>query len=137
MSLEDSISVAMRKDTPSVNLDDSLRKAIQVMADGDVTAIMVKSGEELVGLVTESDIMDQIAREADPDEVKVSQLMTACELISAKPVKVPCIQLDEEETIRNALAIMHEAGIRNLLVAGEKGQARGIISAGDLLKHAI
>jgi CBS domain-containing protein len=137
MSLNDTIRKAMRDDMPSVNLENSLRTAIQKMSGANATALIVKSGEELVGIVTETDVMHRVANDADLDEVKVSQLMTACELITSKPAKTPCVQLDENESIKNALAIMYEAGIRNLLVSGAGGQAIGVVSARDLLKLAI
>lgn len=137
MSMNDTIRNAMRDDTPSVNLEDSLRTTIQKMSGANATALLVKSGDELVGIVTEMDVMHQVANDADLDEIKVSQLMTACELITSKPAKTPCVQLDEDESIKNALAIMYEAGIRNLLISGADGQAKGIVSARDLLKLAI
>lgn len=137
MSMNDAIRNAMRDDTPSVNLEDSLRTTIRKMSDANATALIVKSDDKLVGIVTEMDVMHQVANNADLDNVKVSQLMTACELITSKPAKIPCVQLDEDESVKNALAIMYEAGIRNLLVSGTDGQAKGVVSARDLLKLAV
>jgi len=137
MGINDSISAAMRKDTPVVNLDDTMQAAIRKMADGGVTALLVKADNQLVGIVTEMDIMHRLVNGADPSVEKVRNIMTACELITSKPARVPCVQLDESETIKNALAIMHEAGIRNLLIAGPDGQVKGVVSAGELLKRVI
>lgn len=137
MSISDTIGVAMKNDTPAVNLEDSLRTAIKNMSDANATALMVKSGDELVGIVTETDIMHQVVKDVGLDDVKVSQLMTACEVISSKPAKTPCVQLDESETIQNALAIMDEAGISNLLISGDGGHAKGVVSARDLLKLVV
>ena len=137
MSIRDTISVAMKHDTPAVNLEDSLRTAIKNMSDANATALMVKSDDELVGIVTETDVMHQVVKHVNLDDVKVAQLMTACEIISSKPAKTPCVQLDENETIQNALAIMDEAGISNLLISGDGGHAKGVVSARDLLKHVV
>jgi CBS domain-containing protein len=132
MSLNDPISVAMKKDTPAVAVDDTLRTVIKKMSDNGVTSLLVKSGKDLVGIVTEMDVMTSIVNKGDPDAVKVSGLMTACELITAQPATSPCVQLDEGETMMNALAIMREAGVRNLVVA-DGDTVKGIISARDIL----
>lgn len=137
MSISDAIGVAMKDDTPAVNLEDSLRTAIKNMSEANATAVMVKSGDELIGIVTETDVMHQVVKGVGLDDVKVSQLMTACEIISSKPAKTPCVQLDENETIQNALAIMDEAGIRNLLISGDGGHAKGVVSTRDLLKLVV
>ena len=132
MSLNDPIRIAMKKDTPSVAVDDTLRTVINKMSDNGVTSLLVKSGKDLVGIVTEMDVLTSIVNNDDPDEVRVSGLMTACELITAQPAITPCVQLDEGETMRNALAIMREAGVRNLVVA-DGNTVKGIISARDIL----
>lgn len=137
MSISDTVGVAMKDDTPAVNLEDSLRTAIKNMSKANATALMVKSGDELIGIVTETDVMHQVVKGVGLDDVKVSQLMTACEMISSKPAKTPCVQLDENETIQNALAIMDEAGIRNLLISGDGGHAKGVVSTRDLLKLVV
>lgn len=138
MGFNDSISAAIQKDTPAVGLEDSLRTAVRKMSDAGASAIIVQSGAELVGIVTVMDLMNSVCRNDDLDGTKVTSFMTACELITRVVARVPCIQLDEDESVKNALDIMNEAGVHDLLVSGgPQGKAIGMVSAADLLKIAV
>ncbi len=137
MGLNDTISVAVQKSVPKVGYEDSLRAAIEEMDRSSVSALAVESGGELVGIITEMDLMNSLVQNDDLDASKVNQCMTACDLISSAPSKIsPCIQLDEDESVMNALKVMNEAGVRNLLVSGGDDKAIGLVSARDLLKIA-
>jgi len=131
------IGDVVQKDTPSVNVDDNLRTAIFKLAATGESAMIVKSGDELVGILTDLDLMDSLVKGDDIDTTAVSAMMSACELIGNKGAKNPCIQLDIGESVENALNVMHVAGVHHLLVSdGSKG-AIGVVAARDLLKDAI
>ncbi len=136
MALHDPIKPAVRQ-APAVRLDDSLLTAAEYMAQHDTSALIVKNGEELVGILTDMDIMDGIVHNNDLADTNVASCMTACELITDSPTKSPCVQLYEEESVKNALEIMSTAGIHNLLVSCEMGIGTCMVSIRDLLKVAI
>ena len=136
MALHDSIKPAVRH-TPAVRLDDSLLTAAEYMAKHDTSALIVKEGEELIGILTDMDIMDGIVHNHDLADTNVASCMTACQLITDSPVKSPCVQLYEEESVKNALEIMSTAGIHNLLVSCEMGIGTCTVSIRDLLRVAI
>lgn len=137
MGLTATIGSVVKKDAPAITLDDTLRTAIQKMTAAGCSALVVKSGAELVGVVTEMDLLDGIVRHDDLDTTKVARFMTSCELITSKAACSPCVQLDENEKVQSALATMHKAGTHHLLVAGAGNKAIGMISVADLLKLAI
>jgi CBS domain-containing protein len=137
MSLKDSISKAIKKDTPAVTLEDSLETAIRKMVDGGCSALAVKSGNELIGIVTDMDIMESIRRNGLAGGVKVADFMVKCELLSQKGTKSPCVQLDEDESVENALKLMAGAGVHHLLVSGANNKAMGIVSSQALLKLVL
>jgi len=118
-------------------VEDNLQTAVRKMTTAAVTALIVESGGELVGIVTDMDIMHSVAASRNPTELKVADFMTACELITREGAKTPCIQLDEDQSIKSALEIMDEAGVHNLLVSGADGKVAGMVSASDLLKVAV
>ena len=136
MALHDPIKPAVRH-APAVRLDDSLLTAAEYMAKHDTSALIVKNGEELVGILTDMDIMDGIVHNNDLAGTDVASCMTACQLITDSPAKSPCVQLYEEESVQNALEIMSTAGIHNLLVSCEMGLGTCMVSVRDLLKVAI
>jgi len=137
MGFNDAIGAGVQKDAPFVGRSDSLRTVIKKMTDAKVTGLIVKSGTDVVGIITVRDVMNSVANNDDLDDTKVSDFMTACELITDKSIKTPCVQLDEGQNVKDALAIMNEAGVRNLLVTGDNNKAIGTISALTLLKMAI
>ena len=136
MALHDPIRTAV-KHTPAVGLDDSLMTAVEYMAKHNASALIVKDGEELVGILTDMDVMDGIVRNRDLTDIKVASCMTACQLISDSPVRTPCVQLYEGESVESALKIMSKAGIHNLLVSCGMGLGTCMVSIRDLLKIAV
>jgi CBS domain-containing protein len=137
MGMNDTISAAIRKEAPAVGLDDTLRTAIQRLTETDSDGLMVSVDGHVAGVITTFDLMRSIVNNADLDQTRVSQFMTACQLIDRRATKTPCVQVDENESVRMALAVMDEAGVHNMLVSGSTGQAMGLVSARDLLRLAI
>lgn len=137
MSLTDSIKKAIKRKLPAVSISDSLRTAITAMTNVNASAIVVKTGEEVIGIVTELDLTGGVTAHKDLDSTTVAEVMTACDLITCKGSRSPCVQLDEDETIATALSIMSEAGVHHLLISGNDGNAAGLVSAQDLLKLVV
>jgi CBS domain-containing protein len=138
MSFTDFISAAIKKDIPTIKLDDTLRTAIEKMVEARTTALMVEAGGEFVGIVTDMDIMKSISDNDDPDQTRVAKFMTACELITSKRThQTPCVQLDETETVKMACGVMQLAGLHNILVTGKDDKPVGFVSSADLFKLAI
>lgn len=137
MSLKDTISKAIKKDTPSVTLEDTLETAIRKMVDEGSSALTVQSHGELIGIVTDMDIMDSIKRSGLTGNVRVADFMVRCELLSEKGTKSPCVQLDEDESVENALRLMAGAGVHHVLVSGVNNKAIGIVSSQALLNLVL
>ncbi|MBI5556364.1 MAG: CBS domain-containing protein [Deltaproteobacteria bacterium] len=138
MAYTDFISAAIKKDIPAIKLDDTLRAAIEKMAEAGTSALMVAAGGEFVGIVTDMDVMKSISDNEDLDQTRVSKFMTACELITTKRTQqAPCVQLDETETVKMACGVMQLSGLHNILVTGKDDKPVGFVSTGDLLKLAI
>ena len=95
MGFNDAIGAGVQKDAPFVGRSDSLRTVIKKMTDAKVTGLIVKSGTDVVGIITVRDVMNSVANNKDLDDTKVSDFMTSCELITDKSIKTPCVQLDE------------------------------------------
>ena len=137
MGLNAEIKNAVNWEAPAVAMDDSLRVVIQKMVDGRSSAVLVKAGDVVAGIVTEMDMLASIARHDDLDGTKVSGFMTRCELILGKAVKSPCVQLDSEQSVGDAIGVMNGAGVHHLVVSGEKDTCTGMVSVLDLLRLVI
>lgn len=137
MGLNTEIKNAVNWEAPAVAMDDSLRIVIQKMVDSKRSSVLVKTGDDVVGIVTDMDILGSIARYDDLDGTKVSGFMTGCELILGSAVKSPCVQLDSEQSVGDAIGVMNAAGVHHLVVSGDKETCTGVVSVLDLLEMAI
>jgi len=128
------IKQAIKRKFPAIDVNDSLGTAIKLMAQGDVSVLAVMASEELIGIVTITDVMHGLANNYDLEETKISTFMTECKIDAQDSSSKSCIQLDEDENAIAAIKVMYEGGINHLLVSGENNEARGIVSTLDLIK---
>jgi CBS domain-containing protein len=128
------IRAAIKRKFPTIAVEDNLRKALQLMAESNVSVLAVKTGDELVGLVTISDVMYSLAHEDDLEKTSITSFMTRCEFDISKNTRNPCIQLDEDEDALAAIKVMYESGVNHLLVSGADGNPTGIVSSLEIVK---
>lgn len=68
---------------PTISTDATIRKAAEIMRSSDVRALPVVEGDNLIGIVTDWDIVDAFASEgSDLSERPVSAIMTSDNLIT-------------------------------------------------------
>ena len=100
----------------------SAREAAQLMAVWRVSALPVVHEEDLVGIVTERDLVQRVlAAGCDPDATPVAQIMSSA-LVTARP----------GETYDEALVQMARHRVRHLLVVS-RDRLIGLVSMRDLL----
>jgi CBS domain-containing protein len=101
--------------------DDPLVVAATTMAENEIGSLPVFRGEELIGIVSERDLVRAISEDADVAVTTVDQYM------STAPVTI-----EAEATLRDAAHRMLEAGVRHLPVT-EAGRVIGMVSMRDVL----
>lgn len=117
------LSVLMNPAIVTITTDESALTAAQRMADKHIGALFVMEAEELVGIVTEADLVRKLlAFQLDPEKVRVGALMNS-----------PLIDIDINRTIRDASDLMAVKRIRHLAVT-EHEKVRGVLSIRDLVK---
>ena len=110
----------------SVAPDDSVLRALEVMAEHDIGGVVVLEGDKLVGILTERDyarrvvLLGRAAR-----ELPVMEIMSR---------DVICVTPDR--TIEECMALMTEKRVRHLPVL-EQNLVVGVISIGDVVKATI
>lgn len=110
--------------TPNVLVtgpDATVMEAARLMANDDRGSIVVLEGNVPIAIVTERDLYKKVvAPGLQPKEVRVREIMSSS-LISTDP----------EQSLKNAMKLMNDRGIRRLPVV-EGGRLVGIVTAGDL-----
>jgi CBS domain-containing protein len=110
----------------SISADSRMREAVALLAEKRIGAVPVVKGGQVVGIVSERDVLYGLAREgAALLDRKVDEVMTA-----------PAFTVAPDDSIIGALALMTLRRIRHLPVI-EGGAMIGFVSIGDLVKLRI
>jgi CBS domain-containing protein len=110
----------------TVAADASLFDAVRRLGEKRIGALPVMEGGRIAGIVSERDViycLREHGREAL--EWPVERAMSS-----------PAITTDPDTDVLSALALMTQRRIRHLPVV-ERGELRGIVSIGDLVKYRM
>lgn len=102
-------------------VEDVLAAAARRMRQADIGALAVLDRGNLIGIITERDLVAAIAVEKDPRSAVVRRYMTHHVMTAS-----------EEEDSADAARRMLEAGIRHLPITRD-GEVIGMVSVRDLL----
>lgn len=112
---------AVRRNPVIVAPDMTVADSARVMADNAVGSVVVVDGDNLVGIVTDRDIVCRgLARDV-PADARVDGLMSS-----------PVVSIDADADVRSAFVLFRENGFRRLPVT-RGAQVVGMISIDDLL----
>jgi CBS domain-containing protein len=117
MQVSDVMSTASISDSPG----DSLRAAAARMWEQQAGSLLVLDGEDLLGIVTERDVMKAVARGMDLDATVVSDIMTRS-----------VVTIPPQTALHDAARQMAARWIRHLPVV-QDGRVVGLVSQRDLL----
>lgn len=100
--------------------DDTLAEAARKMWEQQTGSLLVMDGEDLVGIITERDVLKAAATGASLDGTRISQVMSK-DLVTVGP----------GTSLREAAKVMADRWIRHLPVV-DGGRLVGILSQRDL-----
>ena len=111
----------------SIDAEEPVLAAIQIMADRHVGALPVTREGRLVGIVSERDYARKvILLGRSSAETAVWQIMSS-----------PVLTVGPDEPVRRCMEIMTERRIRHLPVVDGGGAMLGMISIGDLVRAVM
>lgn len=116
---------SMTANPRTIAVDASVSEAARLMESEDVGSLPVVEGDELVGIVTDRDLVIQVlAKGQNPETVRVS------EVASQKPVVAT-----PDEPLDQALRRMASEQVRRLPVVSD-GRLVGILAQADVAREA-
>ena len=108
-----------------VGPEHTVRDAARMMARHHVGSAVVTDAEQLAGILTERDVLKQVAQGGDPDVTTVADMMTR-DVVTVGP----------DWDLVEAAEEMARRRIRHLVVF-EGGQLLGVLSVRDVLPHLL
>jgi len=112
----------MAKGIVTIDPNDNVRKACEIMAKHDLSGLTVMENGEVVGVLTQGDLVPMIAEGKNASEVKIIEVMGT---------KVASI--DPEADIRDAAQVMVNNRVKRLPVLRE-GHLVGVITQSDIVR---
>ncbi len=117
------LSVLMRTTMETIASERTVLEAAQAMAEKRIGSLLVLEAGEMVGIVTETDLVRKgIASHLPASSTHVGAVMN-----------YPLIKIDINRTVRDASRLMAEQRIRHLAVT-EENKVVGLLSVRDLVK---
>ena len=118
------VSQIANKSPKSIGLKMSIASAARTMRQARVGSLLVRKGKQLVGIVTDTDIVRRAVASGKPlGKLTVEKIMTA-----------PICTIEGSEAVDDAQDMMAELGVRHLGVT-KNGEIIGVVSVRDLLRH--
>ncbi len=116
------VADVMTRGVRSMRPDDNLVAAAQAMEELNVGAVPVCSGDKLLGMLTDRDIVVRgVAQELDLKQCKLSDVMSG-HVRTAR----------EDDDVQDVLREMADAQIRRLPVVDSQDRLVGMVSLGDI-----
>src|SRR6056297_1144496 len=110
----------------SISTDETVYKALELMAKENVGALLVMKGEKLTGIISERDYARKVILEGR------SSLKTSVEKIMTNKI----LYINPDKSVEEGLALMSEKRCRHLPVF-EGDKLIGVVSIGDLVEANV
>ena len=112
---------ALRRSGVGIGVERSVRDAAAIMEEAGVGSLAVVDGEQLVGIVTDRDLVRRALARGLPLDARVDGVMSS-----------PVVTIAAEADVHQAFSLFRAHGIRRLAVV-RHGRFVGMISIDDLL----
>ena len=145
MKFTDTIKQHMKREIVYTTEDERLADVIFKMSNVGTDIAVVKFKDDIVGVITETDIYFALVKEVfseislvieDAHVIDImrgprtKEVMASCDPLGWHP----CIDTFEDDTIENAIRIMQRSGLHHLLVLDKKNKLVGTLSSHDIIK---
>lgn len=113
----------MSRDVAGIQSNASIVEAAEIMTSRKISCIVVLDGDEVVGIVTERDLLGRVvALQKSPEQITIGEVMST-----------PVASVSADYSVFSSSRIMEKMGIRRLVVTEDKRPC-GVISQTDILR---
>jgi CBS domain-containing protein len=104
----------------------TLREAARILYSSSIGALVAEGEHGLVGVLTERDLVDAVARGVNLDTALVQDHLSS-----------PIMSVRPDDTVLDVALQMLDGGTRHLPVVDQLGHAQGMVSLRDLLRPLV
>jgi CBS domain-containing protein len=115
-----------RAEVITIRETEMLKSAADRMREQGIGMLVVKSGDIIIGLISERDIVHAISRHG----------VAALSMVVSDFVSHATITVAPNDTLKRAMSLMTNHHVRHLPVIAN-GKLVGIVSIGDVVKHRM
>ena len=118
------VSEYMTTALKTVSMDATLREVGQSMQKWKIGSVLIQSGDEFVGYITETELAREVVGAGtDPATTTVKTCM-----------REPIVSLETSDALVDAVRLMKEKSTRHVAVS-ESGKIVGVLSVSDILRY--
>jgi CBS domain-containing protein len=124
-SMGKNVRDAMTTNPRSIESSTAVSEAARLMKTEDVGSLPIVDGDQLVGMVTDRDLVIRVVAERkDPQSTTVGEIASR-----------DLVTIDPEQDLDEALRLMAQHQVRRLPVAEEDGRLVGILAQADVARE--
>ncbi len=113
----------MSEDVVTISVNENVVSAAKLMAENNISCVVVVNNETIVGILTETDLLRKVAgQNKDYGKIPISEIMSS-----------PVIDITPELPVLEVSRIMNEKGIRRLPVI-DRNRLVGIVTQTDMVR---
>ena len=129
------VSQIMTKDVVKLTTKNTLFDAEKLFKEHNIRHLPVVSGNQLIGILSYSDLLRISFSELSDNEEKVDTTVYNAYTIEQVMAKNP-VGVSPDQTVRDVTEILTKQSFHSLPVV-EKGELKGVITTTDLLKYFL
>lgn len=112
----------MTRQVASLRGLDTLSTALQLMAEGPYSCVVILENGKPVGIFTERDMVRLVAEQRSMDSIPLLEVMTS-----------PVLTIPLDTPVHHAAAMMRDNVVRRLVVVDGAGGVRGLLTQSDIV----
>lgn len=118
------VSEVMTRAVQVANPSDTVADVARRMSEIDTGVMPIVEGDQIVGVITDRDIVIRVVGENRDNEIPVSDVMTA-----------PVETCRDSDSLKDATKKMADLQMRRLVIVDDNGKLAGILSLGDVARE--